>query len=256
MVSLDQGGSGRRRSRVQAAPADLAHIVESTFVSLEGDSAGPWRLVPDPSAHLIFAVQRSGNVRAGLVGARSTFVDIDPSNRAYTFGVRLRPGALAPFARERADAFTDRSVAIDDALGWRGVVERLAGRAPEEALAVVLDAIRARHVASLRWTRALSEARSVTEAARATGMAIRTFHARTQEALGLAPKRLLRILRLHRALGNRSKSWATVAVDAGYTDQPHLVRDMIDLVGETPTKWRARGLERIRQSEAAEIGLE
>jgi AraC-like DNA-binding protein len=244
VISLDQGGSRKRRTRFTVAPRDLDHIVESTFVSRDVDSPRSWRIVPDPSAHLLFAVERSGNVRAGIVGARSTFADIDPSHRRVTVGVRFRPGVLAAFARDRADAFTDRAVPIDDALGpaWRPLVDRVAEQTPEEALAAILDAIRARAVTEPRWTRALTSARSVAEGARAAGMALRTFHARTQEALGLPPKRLLRIQRLHRALANMSKGWATVAADAGYTDQPHLVRDMVELVGETPTQWRKRGL--------------
>jgi len=61
--------------------------------------------------------------------------------------------------------------------------------------------------------------------------------------LGLSPKRLLRIERLHRVLANSqggSVSWAQLAVTCGFADQAHMIREFQELLGESPTAWSSR----------------
>jgi AraC-like DNA-binding protein len=254
VVNLDQGGLGRARTRVLPPPPDLAALVESSFILR--DDVGPrptdaWRVVPDPSAHVVIVLpspSHGGGPRVAVVGARSTFCDIDVSTRRLTLGVRLRPGALAALARERASVFTDRSFPVEEVLGWswREVVDRACERDPELALRAVHDLLRdaARGRRPSPVVAAVSRASSVAEAARTLGMPPRTLHDRTQEAIGLSPKRLLRVLRLHRALElyRPALGWADAAVGAGFADQPHLVRELHELLGETPTEWRARSM--------------
>ena len=78
--------------------------------------------------------------------------------------------------------------------------------------------------------------------AHALAMPVRTLNHRSHETIGLSPKRLLRILRLYRALEmyRPSIGWASVAASAGFADQPHLVRELRELLGETPREWLAR----------------
>jgi AraC-like DNA-binding protein len=150
-------------------------------------------------------------------------------------------------ADERASAFTDRAVAIDDVFGhaWRIVVERLEAQGPEAALeeSFGLLRVRARGRKVDRLLGAVTQASSVGEAAAALGMPARTFHERTQDVVGLPPKRLLRILRLYRALSafGAPLGWAGAAAQAGFADQPHLARELHALLGDTPGRWVARG---------------
>jgi len=61
----------------------------------------------------------------------------------------------------------------------------------------------------------------------------RQLHRRSLALFGYGPKVLARILRLQRALAlaRRGTPYATVAVTAGYADQPHLARDVKSLTG-------------------------
>ncbi len=59
-----------------------------------------------------------------------------------------------------------------------------------------------------------------------------------EERVGIGPKALARVFRLSRALalhGAGGGSWAAIAVDAGYADQAHLVRECRALAGVAPT---------------------
>jgi AraC-like DNA-binding protein len=255
VVNLDQGGSDRARARILPAPPDLADLVESAWMLVGGEAGAgaSWRIVPDASANIVVVVPKGGaGPRAGIVGARSTFADIDASNRRLTLGIRLRPGALPMLVREHAASFTDRGFPLEDVLGasWRDALQGIEERDPQ----LVLDAIfaRMRRAEMMRPRRtppvglAAARATSVAEMAQTLSLSARTLHDRTRESIGLSPKRVLRILRLHRALAAQpaSRGWAEVAADAGFSDQAHLVRDVRELLGETPTEWLARGTPR------------
>jgi methylphosphotriester-DNA--protein-cysteine methyltransferase len=74
-------------------------------------------------------------------------------------------------------------------------------------------------------------------------LGLRQLERRFRAAVGLPPKALARVLRfqavLH-AVGQGAGSWAGVALDHGYFDQPHLIRDFQELAGETPARLLAR----------------
>ncbi|HEV8630529.1 MAG TPA: helix-turn-helix domain-containing protein [Thermoanaerobaculia bacterium] len=255
MVTLDQGGRLRRRIELVAAPADLAALVEHAWIQRERSSpaggAAVFRVVPDCSGTLIFALEdeeRAVTVRAIVVGARSTFADVDVSRRRLTLGVRLRPGALAALAGEPAWVFTDRVHTVDEVFGSpAGAVAELVGDSDlPAALVALFTFLRARasyRRPGLRLPSVAGQTTSVAELARALDLAPRTLYDRTRDEIGIGPKRLLRVLRLHHALETcrQSPGWADVAARAGFADQPHLTREIHALLGETPTAWLARG---------------
>ena len=55
--------------------------------------------------------------------------------------------------------------------------------------------------------------------------------------IGVGPKLLSRILRFQqvfRAVERVDPEWASIAVDCGYYDQAHLIRDFNQFAGQTP----------------------
>jgi methylphosphotriester-DNA--protein-cysteine methyltransferase len=58
-------------------------------------------------------------------------------------------------------------------------------------------------------------------------------------AVGATPKKLSRLARLQyvRQLWNAGKSLTDIAFAAGYTDQPHMVRDFQLFTGTSPEKF-------------------
>jgi len=69
---------------------------------------------------------------------------------------------------------------------------------------------------------------------------------RFQDCIGLAPKTLARILRFRKAADHLSAAgltcWSEFAVDAGYYDQAHLIREFRQLAGMTPVEYVHRML--------------
>jgi AraC-like DNA-binding protein len=62
--------------------------------------------------------------------------------------------------------------------------------------------------------------------------------------VGVSPQRFLRILRFQRCLaplqGGERPDWSALAMDAGYYDQAHLIRDFREFAGFTPSEYLRR----------------
>ena len=83
---------------------------------------------------------------------------------------------------------------------------------------------------------AVGSAGSVAQLADALGASQRTLERRFRRAIGVAPKRFARVVRLQAALARRERPvrWSEFAVDAGYYDQAHLIRETRELFGMAP----------------------
>ena len=263
MVTLDQAGHGRHTLTMFEPSAELAEWVEHAWVQEFGDlrdgDRTSWRIVPDASPHLIMHWWES-DPRAPtvprLVGARSAFCDARVARRVRTLGLRLRPGVLPLLTSLPATDLLDRSVRVDEAMGTTGreLRERTRGTTVREAYAALLSAVRdlVRSSRGIDWRiRGMSRLleRSGREVrvgglARAMGASDRTLRNAVRAEVGLAPKRVARVHRLHRALSLRldggGASWHSVAIRAGYCDQAHLIKDFQQLLGEAPARFLSR----------------
>jgi len=78
----------------------------------------------------------------------------------------------------------------------------------------------------------------------AVGLSQRRLITLFEAEVGLTPKRFGRIQRfLHAVAQSRSTTqldWAQLAVECGYFDQSHLIRDYVDFAGLTPDEFRLR----------------
>lgn len=252
MILFDQAGAGASGSSFFPPLRTQEPLIEHFW--LQHTCSSPvgrtWRIIPDANPYLIFMVSREGSRvhgRCALIGPRSRFTDVRMANRLLTCGARLRPGALPSLTHFPASDFTDRSVPVEDVFGAHGklLIERLEGlRSPIPAIRVISDFLchkwtgqnRVVHLPLGPYTR-------VEDMATQTGLPIRTLRSRFTQYLGLSPKRVIRIERLHRALASsqgRSIAWAEIAASSGFADQAHMIREFYDFLGESPTAWSRR----------------
>lgn len=252
MILLDQAGAGADGARFfQPSPPHRPWVEYSWTQQVAAAPSGrTWRVVPDLNPHLIFAIARTGSRLVGrcfLVGARSRFADVAMTNRIMTCGVCLRPGALPHLTRLPSTDFTDQSVPIEEAFGAPGkfLMERLGELAPcqgaLETIAAFLAEIGTGQ--NRRTSLPLDGCNRVAQLAARTGLPGRTLHSRLTQEIGLSPKRVLRIQRLHGALKlaqDRSSAWPQIAASSGFADQAHMIREFVALLGESPTAWRRR----------------
>lgn len=242
------------RARLLAPDPALAIWIEHFWIQSDRAPAPhrPWRIVPDASAHLIFSIElmRDGREQARflVIGSRATYADINVARRILTIGARLRPGALPALVRSDAREFTGRAFRLEDVFGAQGrdLMTRMDLSAPEDGL-IHLSAFLAGRFADSRKNFELPAmircARSPASFAGMMNLSPRGARNRVIAETGLGPRRLLRIARLHRTLHQIATggfAWADIAYQTGYADQAHMVREFLALLGDSPTRWRAR----------------
>lgn len=192
-------------------------------------------------------------LRHGIVGgARSTFYLREPGAPSAAVGAVLRPGVAPLLFGAGAHELAERHTPLGDLLGARAtrLRERLGEAIDPAACLQVLESFLAAHLPLVRgmdpmvarWLQLAAPAAGVGAAVRASGLSHRQFIANFRRAFGLAPKAWQRVRRFQQALralhAAPAASLAELALQAGYSDQPHLQREFLAMSGITPGEYR------------------
>jgi AraC-like DNA-binding protein len=201
--------------------------------TLETDSGGIQRIVPDGRQELIvnlgvpFESFRDGawtrQPRAFLTGQLTGPLLVRPSGPARILAARFHPhGASRVFDCPDPDQILPVDVQAESLESVENfLTARLRPGDP-----VVEEA-----------ARRLEGHPDLAGLAEALGLSERQFERRFKRQIGLKPKLFCRILRFQRVFHEMEcgGNWVQAALACGYYDQAHLVRDMRQFSGETPS---------------------
>jgi AraC-like DNA-binding protein len=235
------------------ASADVADLVERHWLvqwDLPEGRRASVTLLPHPCVNLV--LDRGQLAIAGVGRDRFTY---EFTGRGHVFGVKFRPGAFLPFLRGRVSQLTDQVRPLATLWGTADA-ERLASDLAHAADLEDLAAVAERHlrahwpdadpaVAQVgRIVHALLYDRSVArvdDVATRFGLSSRQLQRLFQRYVGVSPKWVLQRYRLHEAAARltegTSGTWAEVAVELGYFDQSHFIRDFTRAIGMTPVAY-------------------
>lgn len=224
----------------------------SAVVPLIIDCGAGWDVAAPGSAYR--AARRIGGFVAGMHDA---FAVIAPAGPAFGVQVDLDPLGARRLLGLPMHELTNRVVALEDVIGHASAElhERVAtaGSWPERF--AIVDAALTRRLREtpaaspgVAWAwhrlRQTDGAVPIGSLAADLGWTPKRLIARFRSEVGLAPKTAARVLRF-RALHSRLRMrpadppaphWADLALECGYADQSHLVRDVRRMTGLTPTK--------------------
>jgi len=214
-------------------PPHLRELVECAWV-VDGPPE-PVRVLPDGCMDLI---AMSGRI---MVAGPDTAASVNQRGREPFVGLRFRPGALPRLLGVPAAELRDGRVPLTD-LGLKCARDRtlielataLASDEPaNETAPWSLDALA--HI-----TQRLDDGAAVAQVARDSGWSSRTLQRQCRAVYGYGPATLRRILRFRRAvrLLDEGVGTADAAATAGFSDQPHLHREVRDLTGMSLTMLR------------------
>jgi AraC-like DNA-binding protein len=233
------------------------------FVSGDGRGAPIQTIVPDGCPELIVhrgepfrrwrGERPEHQPRAFLVGELTGALRVEPSAHISTMGIRFRPAGLRPFLEAPQDELTDRTTPIDELWGALGreLESRLHEAASDAACVRIAEAFLLDRMAQgsgpdlaveAAVGQLLSERGQTRLAALAAtaGLSERQLLRRFRSTVGLGPKalgRLVRFQEVYRRLGEDvPSSWVGIALDCGYFDQAHLLRDFRELAGSPPSR--------------------
>jgi AraC-like DNA-binding protein len=248
-------------------PALSEHVECFWFASSNAEPGGaPERVLPDGCLEWIFhlgapfrrlnpAHEWELQPRSFVVGELTRFILLQPTGPVDTMGVRFRPGGAYRFLPFPVDLLTDSFVSTGNIWGRDGeyLEERvLSVRSHQDRQQAVETFLISRLPDSeprRRFDAAISEVmRSrgqtrVNQIAAAIGCSPRQLEREFRARAGLSPKALARVIRFQNLLRlageDALRQWASVALDCGYSDQPHMVREFRELSGQSPTERHA-----------------
>ena len=250
--------------REYAPPPDLADGVEALWTyDTGGVRLAIHRVVPDAAVSLCFMGTRAtdgsaGESRLRIIGPIAVAKMFAPPFGHSMAAVRvklewcrpllgvspwehvggepcydeIRPDLAGPL-EERLVGTTDSAHALRLLVAFVRERRDAQLRKPASAGGVVLRA-------SMESLRRMAGAPPMSILAQRLGVTDRHLRRLMVDEIGIAPRHFARIQRFHALLRSSDlsprPSWATLAADHGYADQSHLIREVNDLAGVTPTR--------------------
>jgi AraC-like DNA-binding protein len=229
---------------------DLAPFVEHYWtVAWDLRETQTAETLPHPSVHIVLEAGK-GEVH-GVSSRRFSRV---LEGKGRVFGIKFRPGGFRPFVTRPVADFTDRGFPLQEIFG--AAAARLAQRAlapaehaetvailetflrqcnPQTDPSVALAARIAERIAADRTINRVEQI--VAE----FSIGLRTLQRLFGEYVGVSPKWVIQRYRLHEAAARLAAGgemdWADIALELGYADQAHFIRDFRKLVGRSPADY-------------------
>ena len=238
--------------------ADLAPYIEHYWsVSWDLPVGEPSRVetLPHPTVHLIFETGTGARIGGIARGKFSTLLE----GKGRIFAAKFRPGGFYPFVQRSVAGFSGKILTLTEVWGAAAAwVEAavLATEDEDERLRLVERFLREREPVpdpAATSTGAMAESiavdrdlRSVEDLARRSALNARALQRLFAKYIGINPKWVIQRYRLHEAaeqLVQQPKSQAALAIQLGYADQAHFVRDFKAMVGESPAAYARRAEE-------------
>lgn len=252
-------------------PAEpLARYVKCVWVleSAAAPSADPERILPDGCTEIVFHLadpfdqhHTDGTSErqplALLVGQMRRHLVIKPTGRVRVMGVRFWPGGAYPFLALPQNDIAGQVIALDAIWGaiTRELHSRIAAAAtPADSVRQVEQHLLARLADSRRLDDGVMDViglilRSggcvpVESLAGKMGIGLRRLDRMFNTRVGLPPKTLCRIVRFQRVFKmleqqQTFRDWAQIALDCGYYDQSHFIKEFKAFAGTAPTSYFA-----------------
>jgi len=221
------------------------------------------RVVPDGRCELIFSTPVSrdgvpiGPAQGELNGARDRPLLVHSGRPAINTSARLYAGAARELFGLDLAAATRGPIALEDLWGDEATElgERLATAPDHRAQQAIIEtalqkrlqqntrrsnvADRAAHHAAHQIRRSKGQCR-IAHLCEHLGVGERRLERAFGRLIGLSPKTYARIMRFDHAMGGlrQGGDQSSVALDCGYFDQAHMLRDFRAFAGVSPSQYR------------------
>ena len=245
-----------QHARLLPSP-DVAFFIEHYWIvawDLTGLGPRTQETLPYPSIHIAIEAGRSGIY--GIVRGKFTRVT---EGKGRVFGIKFKPGAFYPFIKSSVSALTDKILPVEALFGEDGaaLVRDILPLEDEDAqIGVAERFLRARLPAEDDNVRIIGtiiariiedrEITKVDQVVRALAVGDLRVSKRQIQRLfslyvGVSPKWVIMRYRLHEAVERMTNGEAVdlprLALDLGYFDQAHFIKDFKAMVGRAPGEY-------------------
>ena len=244
-------------------PAPLADSVKAIWCArgTREDFASPEPIVPDGCVEIVFNLgdpfldASTGEVqpRDLLAGQMTRPVIALPTGDVDLIGVRFHTARAGAALRIAMWELQDRLIAGSAVIsGLDALAESLVDTSHDERVGRLTHGLRKRLCVTEPDSNVDDALALIDRAkgniaieviARQLGVSRRHLERLFNDRVGLGVKRIARISRVHNALDllqrRREMSGAEIAVECGYSDQAHLIRECRELAGQTPQRLKS-----------------
>ncbi len=244
-----------------APPSTLSHVLEHIwYVAWDVEQPLNQKVVAHPSFHLVF---ESDYQSWRIHGPRAQLFKKTTQGVGFALGLKLRPGVATRLV-SRPHLWKNKDAEAPEELGLPTVPPLLFADPTHvvadspELLRLVTECLNTQSHAltydEMLTQRAVVAARtqdlnSASDLAQAVGISLRKLQRLFRTHVGLTPKNILNIYRLHEALEDLKTGvpLAEIAAGLGYADQAHFTRAFRKVVGQTPGD-----VQQVKQNEQGE----
>lgn len=206
--------------------------------------------LPQPNVHVVF--EKNNSHASGVVtGKFSRYLE----GKSHVFGIRFGPGRFRSFLGYTVSQLTNRTKPVREIFGDEvtKLEEIVVSEAPEDELVIAADCFFQSRIPepdaktdfAKELVRVALEQRdlfAVDVLAGRSGLGKRSLQRLFSEYVGVSPKWVIRRYRLHEAVerfrSGERLDCAQLAVELGYFDQAHLIKDFKSILGYTPTEFQ------------------
>jgi len=228
-----------------------AHPAISHFYAFDVAQSNNLLAVPDGCVDIVFDCDAT-RPTARICGTPLTAQAVQLHQDHHYFGVRFSPGVVPGFINVLAEELTERELDLLEVSGFaQGIFERIV-QAPllEDQMRLFNDHLAARlmsktsRLTNMVVQQALHHRGDVRiqHLEDVSGYTSRSLHRQFSRDTGMSPKTFCRIIRCQAALDTLNTqqdiSFSQLALDLGFSDQSHFLRDFKKLVSTTPCNYQ------------------
>jgi len=214
------------------------------------------KVFPDGCTDIIFIFDKTkGTSSASIFGTITTFTEVDFPSSTQMFGIRFKPAGITAFTRVPVEEFSDWSVelALVDTLFDKSFYETV----PEKQSVQEIIAHTNHYLVSqlpylyrsdsqiIRAVDLICQTKGqlmLASLASDVCLSQRHFERKFKSTIGASPKMFAKIFRFKHAVQclrtYPDKDLLTIAVECGYYDHAHLIKDFKMLSGDAPSDFR------------------
>lgn len=211
------------------------------------------KILPDGCVDIIFSLEEAKQfglepILPNIIGVMTTYIEDSYLNKINIIGIRFKPTGITAFTRIPIHEFTDQRIRFDltETLFDESFYAKLPEKRTTEMRIQHLDSYLIKKLNSLfepenqiiyavDLIRQTNGILPLTEVANKSCLSMRHFERKFINAVGVSPKTFSKIIKFQHTLSylkrNRDINLFSTAIDCGYYDQSHLIKEFKILSG-------------------------
>ncbi len=224
------------------------------------EEAKSYRVFPDGCVDIIFSFELSEQLGTesfsqNIIGTMTTYIENSYFDKIDMLGIRFRPAGFTAFTRTPICEFTDRRVSLSlvESVFDESFYSELPSKETVEERIQYIESYFIRNlknifqpesqiVYAVDLIRQTKGQLTLAEVASKSCLSLRHFERKFKATIGVSPKTFSKITKFKHTISYLEKysdaSLLDVAVDCGYYDQAHLIKDFKSLSGNPPSHFK------------------